>query len=111
MRRVPLLAFLCLGAAADAATIVPPENLGTLAQQAQAVVLARAAGQEVRARGPLLFTHVRFEVLETVKGPGVGFLEVEVPGGSLEVIPNGPLGVYLSVVDGTSQDPVLVLQP
>ncbi|MGC8916593.1 MAG: PKD domain-containing protein, partial [Thermoanaerobaculum sp.] len=33
------------------------------------------------------------------------------PAGSLEVIPSGPLAVYLSVVDGTSQDPVLVLVP
>jgi hypothetical protein len=31
------------------------------------------------------------------------------PVGTLEVIPNGPLVVYLSVVDGSSQDPVLVL--
>lgn len=33
------------------------------------------------------------------------------PVGTLEVIPNGPLVVYLSVVDGSSQDPVLVLAP
>lgn len=33
------------------------------------------------------------------------------PVGSLEVLPDGPLLAYLSVVDGTSQDPVLVLAP
>lgn len=33
------------------------------------------------------------------------------PVGTLEVIPNGPLVVYLSVVDGSSQDPVLILAP
>ncbi|MCS7182641.1 MAG: hypothetical protein NZ869_05980 [Thermoanaerobaculum sp.] len=33
------------------------------------------------------------------------------PVGSLLVIPNGPLGVYLSVVDGTSQDPVFLMAP
>lgn len=33
------------------------------------------------------------------------------PVGAIEVLPNGPLLAYLSVVDGTSQDPVLVLAP
>ncbi|MGV8039454.1 MAG: PKD domain-containing protein [Thermoanaerobaculaceae bacterium] len=33
------------------------------------------------------------------------------PVGSLDVLPDGPLLAYLSVVDGTSQDPVLVLAP
>jgi hypothetical protein len=31
--------------------------------------------------------------------------------GSIEVVPDGPLAAYLSVVDGSSQDPVLVLAP
>jgi hypothetical protein len=33
------------------------------------------------------------------------------PVGSIQVVPTGPLAVYLSVVDGTSQDPVLLLAP
>lgn len=33
------------------------------------------------------------------------------PVGSIEVLPDGPLLAYLSVVDGSSQDPVLVLAP
>jgi PKD repeat protein len=33
------------------------------------------------------------------------------PVGAIDVLPNGPLLAYLSVVDGTSQDPVLALAP
>ncbi len=33
------------------------------------------------------------------------------PVGAVEVLPDGPLLAYLSVVDGSSQDPVLVLAP
>jgi len=31
--------------------------------------------------------------------------------GSIEVVPDRPIAAYLSVVDGSSQDPVLVVAP
>ncbi|MGC8917325.1 MAG: hypothetical protein ACP5NF_10150, partial [Thermoanaerobaculum sp.] len=102
------LALLVAGSA-PATTIVPPENLGELAQHAQVVVLAQSLQQEVRPRGPLRFTVTRFRVLEAVKGSVPETLEVEVPGGSfgertwsVPGFPKFQLGeVYLLFLDMT----------
>ncbi|MCS7182643.1 MAG: hypothetical protein NZ869_05990 [Thermoanaerobaculum sp.] len=79
---------------AGAMSIVSPENLGVLAQEAPLVALARAEGEQSWLRSPLVFTRVRFRVLELVKGPKLDEVVVEVPGGALAdkslVVPGAP---------------------
>lgn len=83
--RHPVATTVCTlaAAAAGAATVVPPRNLGELASRADAVVLARAGASQVTRRGPLLFTVTRFEPLEVVAAgtPLRGAFEVQAPGG------------------------------
>ncbi|WP_038050574.1 hypothetical protein, partial [Thermoanaerobaculum aquaticum] len=82
MKRLIALGML-LPALLQAATVVPPENLGSLARGAEAVVLARCESFQTLPRGPLLFTQTTFTSLEVVKGQiSVGsHFTVETPGG------------------------------
>ncbi len=103
------------------ASIVPPENLGALAQGAQLVVLARCQGFETLPRGPLLFTHTTFTTLEVLKGvlPVGSPFTVETPGGQRHgqgwLVPGSPSftpgDVYLLFLNasprGTWQPPLL----
>ena len=49
-------------------TIVPPRDLGELANMSQAVLLARAGISTSITRGGLIFTETTFEVVEVVRG-------------------------------------------
>lgn len=90
MRRcLPLaLPFLLLFGVeqADAATIVPPRDLGELARGSDAVVVAHALSSASSRRGSLIFTLTDFVVERGVAGsllPGDLF-RVEVPGGEID---------------------------
>ncbi len=115
MRCVHLKPFVSLGVAlltagiAGAASIVPPENLGELAQMSGAVALVQAGTSQAVQRGSLLFTLTPFRVLQSVAGP----LEVreritvEAPGGEVDgigwLVPGSPRfepgHVYLLFLD------------
>ena len=84
MKRFAVPLALITAAAASATTLVPPRDLGELAAQARAVVLAQAGGSRVAARGPLLVTTVEFTVLDARKGPLAtrASFAVTVPGGA-----------------------------
>src|SRR5512136_213129 len=102
------VALLTVGIA-GASSIVPPENLGQLAQMSEAVVLAQAGTSQAVQRGSLLFTLTPFRVLQ----PVAGALEVreritlEAPGGELDgigwLVPGSPRfepgHVYLLFLD------------
>lgn len=79
----------------------PGVNATARLYDASGALLAERTGLYIPPRSLQQF---RFEDLFPVA-------PVPIPVGSLEVIPDGPLGVYLSVIDGSSQDPVLVLVP
>ncbi len=94
---------------AGAASIVPPANLGELAQTSEAVALVQAGTSQTVQRGSLLFTLTTFRVLQSVAGP-LGVREritVEAPGGELDgigwLVPGSPRfepgHVYLLFLD------------
>jgi hypothetical protein len=100
---------LFIGRAVRAASIVPPENLGELAQTSNAVLLAQAGTSTAAKRGPLLFTLTTFRVMEVLAG-GLAtgdHLTVEAPGGELNgitwAVPGSPRfesgEVYLLFLD------------
>lgn len=78
-----LAAALLVAATASATSIIPPENLGELAQMSDTVALVRAGASTVTQHGPLLFTLTNFEVLMSVSGEFQRDkrLTVEAPGG------------------------------
>jgi len=85
-----------VAAAAHAASIVPPENLGELAQSSDAVVLAQAGAPRVSQRGFQAFTLTAFRVLAVVAGDldRGDHITVEAPGGELDdylwLVPGSP---------------------
>jgi len=94
MRCEHLKAFVSLGVAslavgiAGAASIVPPANLGELAQMSEAVALVQAGTSQTVQRGSLLFTLTGLRVLQSVAGPLQvrERITVEAPGGELDGI-------------------------
>ena len=102
------VAFLAVGVA-GAASIVPPENLGELAQMSEAVALVQAGTSQTVQRGSLLFTLTPFRVLQSVAGPLQvrERITVEAPGGELDgigwMVPGSPRfepgHVYLLFLD------------
>jgi hypothetical protein len=96
-RNLVLAAGVVLVAAAvHAASIVPPENLGELAQSSDAVVLAQAGAPRVSQRGFQAFTLTAFRVLVVVAGDldRGDHIAVEAPGGELDdyiwLVPGSP---------------------
>ena len=87
---------LLVAAAVHATSIVPPENLGELAQVSHATVLAQAGSSQVSARGPLLFTLTSFRVVQVIAGEVArgDRLTVQAPGGELDgniwMVPGSP---------------------
>jgi hypothetical protein len=102
------VALLAVGIA-GAASIVPPENLGELAQVSEAVVLVQAGTSQTVQRGSLLFTLTSLRVLQSVAGPLQvrERITVEAPGGELDgigwMVPGSPRfepgHVYLLFLD------------
>lgn len=81
------VAVLCLPPlTGQASSIIPPKDLGELAQLSDAVVLVRAGNGTALARGRMILTQTSFEVLEVVHGPlRVGeTMQVETRGGTLD---------------------------
>ncbi len=79
------LASLVPAAPLQAATIVPPRDLGELARQSDAVVLARALDARGEALGALPHTVTGFELVRQVAGRAVGAsFEVAEPGGTVD---------------------------
>lgn len=80
-----LLFFVLLGAIPGivlSSTIVPPVNPGGLVQDAEHVVLAKAASTSSKFRGKTLISITRFEIMQSIKGFAAGrVIEVETPGG------------------------------
>ncbi|MFH1177904.1 MAG: hypothetical protein V1750_10900, partial [Acidobacteriota bacterium] len=74
---------LLAGAVAQAATIVPPRDLGELARDSRAIVLAAPQESEVIWRGQMLFTRTTFAVTDAVAGEisDGERVVIEVPGG------------------------------
>ena len=69
-RHLTVLAAAVLAAVTTSATsIVPPENLGELAREADAVVLALAGAPHVVRHGAVLYTRTAFRVVEALSGP------------------------------------------
>jgi PKD repeat protein len=87
--------LLCAGGV-RAASIVPARNLGELARESTAVVLARPLDSETVTRGGLPFTSIRFSVERVVAGtPAAGDVIVTlVPGGMRDgsgwLVPGSP---------------------
>ena len=84
---IAIAAVVGLPQALRATTFVPPRDLGQLATESAAVVLATAEGSRVWRRGDaLLFTETEFRLEAVVAGElGVGdLLHVQVPGGELD---------------------------
>jgi len=91
-----VVASLTLSGGLQAATIVPPRDLGELARQSDAVVLARALDARGEPLGALPHTVTRFELLRQVSGPGPGNrFEVAEPGGTVgevtAIVPGAPV--------------------
>lgn len=80
-----LVAAGLLTSLVEAATIVPPRDLGELTKMSDAIVLARALSAQTTQKGRLLFTDTSFEVLRPVAGELArgARLTVEAPGGEL----------------------------
>jgi formylglycine-generating enzyme required for sulfatase activity/fibronectin type 3 domain-containing protein len=117
-------AGLLLAAAAQATSIVPPRNLGEIAQSSQVVVLGEPIASRVVRRGALLFTETTFLVDETIKRDGavrrtskgsvptIDVVRVLVPGGRVGdvgwQVPGAPEFApgehYLLMLDGQSSD-------
>ena len=64
-----LAAALLVVATASATSIVPPENFGELAREADAVVVALAGAPHVVRHGGVLYTRTTFRVVEALSGP------------------------------------------
>ena len=64
-------------------SIVPPLNLGELAQRSEHIVLARAGTAAAVSRGELLFTRTTFAVEQDLRGalPPGATIAIETPGG------------------------------
>lgn len=83
---VIVVAGLWVPPRADASSVIPPRDIGELAQRSEAVVLVRAGEQDAVARGRMILTHTTFEVLDVVRGPlHIGeVVQVETHGGTLD---------------------------
>lgn len=81
----------CVGAAA--AQSQPRPDLAGLTEASHIIVRARCIGQQSRLEGRV-FTYVRLQVIEAIKGTPPAEFEVRVPGGIVP-IPGGPAGSVL----------------
>jgi len=82
MIRISVLVWALAALAPAQATTVSRASFDDLVQKSTAIVRARVTGSYSAARGSLIYTYYKIQVLDHWKGPASTQVEVQVPGGT-----------------------------
>jgi hypothetical protein len=78
--QLPTLILALCAVALPAATL-ERLSLDDMITKSTAIVRGKVTGSFAAYSGPMIYTHYRVQVSETLKGPALGSVEVQVPGG------------------------------
>src|SRR5213593_3473341 len=68
------------------ATTLTRASLDDLIQKSNSIVRGRVVGASASAKGVLVYTYYKIQILERLKGPAADQVQVQVPGGSFNGI-------------------------
>jgi len=82
MIRLSMLAWALAALVPAQATTLTKASLDDLIQKSTSVVRGKVVGSSTGARGSLVYTYYKIQVLERLKGTATDQVQVQVPGGS-----------------------------
>ena len=82
MIRISVLAWALAALTPAHATTLTKASLDSLIQKSTNIVRGKVAGSSTGARGSLVYTYYKIQVLEQLKGSATGEVQIQVPGGT-----------------------------